>query len=29
MIVFSAAVTAGVDIATIISGFASAGLTLE
>ncbi|MBE6833265.1 MAG: hypothetical protein E7512_06735 [[Clostridium] sporosphaeroides] len=29
MLVFSAQVTAGIDIATLISGFASAGLTIE
>ncbi|WP_042433032.1 exosporium glycoprotein BclB-related protein [Faecalispora jeddahensis] len=29
MLVFSAAVTAGIDIATAITGFASAGLTIE
>ncbi|KPU45185.1 hypothetical protein OXPF_10760 [Oxobacter pfennigii] len=29
MMVFSAAVTGGLDIATIITGFASAGVTIE
>ncbi|EJF39387.1 hypothetical protein HMPREF1141_3211 [Clostridium sp. MSTE9] len=29
MLVFSAAVTAGIDLATVITGFASAGLTIE
>lgn len=29
MMVFSASVTAGIDIATILSGFASAGLSIE